>query len=140
MIQHCGPGVPAPCGCTWETGSWEVCTEGRKPHSEHIQSHPSCEACVKAGVSPPAEAVILLRGEPGQVVVDLVNLAVGMVFLKHELAERHGPSIDVLVASTERIRAKYPPGVLYHAVKGLVSMAHDPASAERMLELMQMMS
>ena len=45
--RHCGPGVPAPCSCMWESGSWTVCNRHRTPHVEHTpeDAAPWCPDC-----------------------------------------------------------------------------------------------
>jgi len=45
--RFCGPGVPAPCGCEWESGTWFPCAKHATPHSEHTPDDPApgCPQC-----------------------------------------------------------------------------------------------
>lgn len=53
LPQHCGRGVPAPCGCEYEAGTWYICDAHRTPHSQHTTPCPACDACRE----PPAELI-----------------------------------------------------------------------------------
>lgn len=43
--RHCGPGVPAACGCLWEAGTWYPCVTHACPHSQHVTPAPGCDLC-----------------------------------------------------------------------------------------------
>jgi hypothetical protein len=45
LLRHCGPGVPAPCGCLWEAGTVYPCVEHATPHERHASYAPFCDLC-----------------------------------------------------------------------------------------------
>lgn len=48
LPPHCGPGVPARCGCLWESGTWFPCVTHATPHSMHTTPAPGCDLCDSA--------------------------------------------------------------------------------------------